>query len=249
MSTSKAYQVIFTRCRKLNIIMANNNEFQLRTYAHFVTTEDAKRFADILEKVLAEGRCWDVDRCQLCGKAFIRQNRLCLLKDGRVIHKKCLQRAVKCGEMLYRDCKEYWNHYFSQDAAAFDYCNLEDGGDRSEKFRYAIQTISKEVVHIYLIEPGGYMKHHFCLTYDECYGLIREIREKSDLMDKYHEATVGKCACCGTGVCMDESYYVLASGDLVHGRCMVRLVQFTPNRTPSPDNRSCIRWMTSPSPQ
>lgn len=116
MSVSKAYQVIFAKYRKLNIIMANNNGTQLRTYAHFVTTENARRFADILEKSLAEGRCWDVDRCRLCGKAFIRQNHLCLLKDGRIIHKKCLQRAVNCGEMSYDDCKEYLHHYFTQDA-------------------------------------------------------------------------------------------------------------------------------------
>ena len=248
MPTSKAHQVIITKSRKLNIIMANNNGTQLRTYAHFVTTEDARRFADILEKSLAEGKCWDADRCQLCGKAFIRQNRLCLLRDGRVIHKKCLQRAVKCGEMSYSDCKDYWNHYFSQDAPAFDYCNLEDDRDRSEKFRYAIQTIFREVVHIYLIEPGGYMKHHFCLTSDECHGLIREIREKSDLMEKYHEATVGKCACCEAEVCMDESYYVLASGELVHGNCMVRLVQFTPNSASFPSKRISIRNLVSPSP-
>lgn len=247
MSTSKAYQVTITISRRLNIIMANNNGAQLRTYVHFVTTEDARRFADILEKSLAEGKCWDADHCQLCGKAFIRQNRLCLLKDGRVIHKKCLHRSVKCEEMSYGDCKEYWNHYFSQDAPAFDYCNLYDGVDRSEKFRYAIQTISREVVHIYLIEPGSYMKHHFCLSYDECHGLIREIREKSELVERYHEVTVGKCACCGTEVCMDESYYVLASGDLVHGRCMVRLIQFTPNSASSPGNRSCIRKLASPS--
>ena len=248
MSTSRTYQVIITNSRKINITMANNNGTQLRTYAHFVTTEDARRFADILEKSLAERKCWDVDRCQLCGKAFIRQNRLCLLKDGRVIHEKCLQKAVNCGEISYGDCKEYWNHYFPRSALAFDYCNLEEGGDRSENCRYAIQTISREVVHIYLIEPGGYLKHYFCLTSDECHGLIQEIREKSDLMDKYHEATVGKCACCGNGVCMDESYYVLASGELVHGSCMVRLVRPAPNSINFPGRRSSIREQVNPSP-
>lgn len=86
MSASKAYQVIIMKSRKLNIIMANNSGAQLRTYSHFVTLEDARRFADILEESLAEGKYWDVDRCQLCGEAFTRQNHLCLLKDGRVIH-------------------------------------------------------------------------------------------------------------------------------------------------------------------
>lgn len=245
MTASKAYQVIITKSSGLNIVMSNNNGAQLRTYAHFVTTEDAKRFADILEKALAEGKCWNADRCQLCGKAFIRQNRLCLLKDGRIIHKKCLRRSVTRGEMLYKDCKEYWNHYFSQDAPAFDYCNLDDGGDRSPKFRYAIQTISREVVHIYLIEPGGYMKHHFCLTCDECHGLIQEIREKADQVEKYLDTVVGKCACCGTGVCVDESYYVLASGELVHGRCMVRLVQLAPNGVRFPGRRMTMRELVN----
>lgn len=90
MSASKAYQVIIMKSRKLNIIMANNSGAQLRTYSHFVTLEDARRFADILEESLAEGKYWDVDRCQLCGEAFTRQNHLCLLKDGRVIHMQSL---------------------------------------------------------------------------------------------------------------------------------------------------------------
>lgn len=234
MSASKAYQVIIMKSRKLNIIMANNSGAQLRTYSHFVTLEDARRFADILEESLAEGKYWDVDRCQLCGEAFTRQNHLCLLKDGRVIHKKCLRRAIKRGEMSYNDCKEYWNHYFSQTAPAFDYRNLNDGGDRSRKFRYAIQTISREVIHIYLIEPGGYMKHHFCLTYDECQGLIQEIRKKADQMEKYIDVTVGRCAYCGAEVCADESYSVLASGELIHGNCIMRLVQSAPNRVSFP---------------
>lgn len=234
MSASKAYQVIITKSRRLNILMANNSGAQLRTYSHFVTLEDARRFADILEASLAEGKYWNADRCQLCGEAFIRQNHLCLLKDGRIIHKKCLWRSVKRGEMSYNDCKEYWNHYFTQTAPAFDYCNLNDDGDRSRKFRYAIQTISREVIHIYLIEPSGYMKHHFCLTYDECQGLIREIRKKADQMEKYIDVTLARCACCGAEVCAADSYYVLASGELIHRSCLVRLVQSAPNRASFP---------------
>lgn len=96
------------------------------------------------------------------------------------------------------------------------------------------ETVQEEVIHIYLIEPGSYMKHHFCLTYDECQGLIQEIRKKSDQMEKYIDVMVGRCTCCGAEVCVDESYYVLALGELIHGSCIMRLAQSAPNRVSFP---------------
>ena len=225
MTEHKPYQVIITKSKGLNIILENSGKAQLRTYSHFVTLEDAQKFAGILESSLAEGPYYDADRCQLCGKPFVRQNRLCLLKDNRIIHKACFQKATKQEELSYSDYKEFWNHYFLQDAPEFNHNSLSDGGDRSPKFRYSIQTISKEVIHLCLIEPSGYMKHRFCLTYDESQGLIHEIRSRADQLKQYLDAVVGQCACCGNSMFVDDSYYVMATGELVHGVCMDRFIQ------------------------
>ena len=69
------------------------------------------------------------------------------------------------------------------------------------------------------------MKHRFCLTYDECQGLIREIQTKLKLLKTYLDTAVGKCACCGHSIYMDKNYYKMGSGEVIHEKCMERFIQ------------------------
>lgn len=171
------YRVEVTPDKQVNILLTSRKERQLRTYPHIVKPEEAAQFADRLEQALADGHFTDLECCPLCGQPFARQNRLCLMKNGAVIHKKCLRKAVLQDKMLYQDCKDYRYRYFPRELPSFDFSNLTYEAISSQ-FRYAFQTVSRTVVHLYLIAPGEYTRRHTCLTCEECCGLIREIREK-----------------------------------------------------------------------
>lgn len=105
----------------------------------------------------------------------------------------------------------------------FDYSNIGYEA-QSRSFRYAIQVVSKSVIHLYVIEPGHYMKHQFCLTYDECNGLIQEIHAKLGLLKSYLDASAGKCAFCGHAIYVDKNYYKMDSGEVIHGACMEQFI-------------------------
>jgi len=224
MRKTMAYQVVITTAHQVNIILSNKQKEHLRNYSHFVSSEDAAGFADKLEQTLAKGTYSELDKCPLCDQPIERQNRLSLLTDGRIVHQTCMRKALRRGELTKGDYKEYLYRFFSKDTPVFDYSNLTYE-TTSEEFRYAVQIISKAVIHLYLIEPGNFMKRHFCLTYDECLGLIQEIRDKLDQLRKYLDAAVGKCACCGATVNIDNTYYQMASGEVIHGVCMDRFVR------------------------
>lgn len=224
MSHPMPYEVIITTSHGLNIILSNKQEVNFRSFSHFVSMSEAEEFAANLAQALENGHYTDLDRCPICGKAFTKQNRLSLLKDGRVIHNKCFWNAMECGELTSNDRKIRLYQVFETDAPMFDYSNLGHE-DRSRSFRYAIQIVSRSVIHLHLIEPGNYIKHRFCLTYDECQGLIQEIRAKLDFLKRYWDASPGKCAFCGHAIYVDKRHYKMNSGEVIHGTCMERFIR------------------------
>lgn len=224
MSTPTAYRVMFTSSLNMNIILTNKNIYALRSYSHFVSDEQAAQFADTLEATLKQGTYFDIDKCPFCGGVFTRQNRLCLLTDDRVVHKKCFWKSVRGGELSHDDTKAYWYHLFPKDAPEFDFSNL-DGRDRSREFRYAIQIVSKTTIHLYLIEPGYNIKHHVCLTYDECLGLIHDIRINLEKLSALRKTAIGLCAHCGGMIYADTTHYKLLSGEILHPVCKEPFIQ------------------------
>ena len=224
MSTPATYRVMITSSLRLNIILTNQKLNNLRSYSHLVSTEQAEQFANTLENTLARGVYFDIGRCPICNESFFKQNRLCLLVDGRIIHKKCFWREVKSGSLRDEDRKAYWHHYFPRDAPLFDFSNL-DGPDRTQEFRYAIQIISKTAIHLYLIEPGNYIKRHACLTYDECCGLIREIRINLEKINELRNTAIGQCSHCGSMIYADTGHYQLLSGEFLHLGCIESFIR------------------------
>ncbi len=69
------------------------------------------------------------------------------------------------------------------------------------------------------------MRHQFCLTYEECQGLIQEIQAKLELLKRYLDAAVGKCAFCGYPIYVDKNRYEMDSGEVIHGVCMERFIR------------------------
>lgn len=221
MAQPLAYRVVVTTSRGLNIMLTNKREAQLRTYSHFVKQDEARSFADTLEKCLSNANYSDLERCPVCGEAFTRQNRLCRLKDSRIVHRKCFQKAARQGEIPYDNCKEYFFEYFPKDTPEFDFSNLTYE-ERTNELRYAIQIVSKPVIHLYLIAPGEYIKRHVCFTYEECIGLIMEIRCR---LEELRNTAIGHCAHCSAVVYEDKTYYTMSSGELIHGTCMEKFIQ------------------------
>lgn len=224
MGTPAAYQVVITTSHGLNIILTNKQEIYFRSFSHFVTAADAEKFAVNLAQTLEKGTYTELDRCSICGQAFTRQNRLTLLKDGRVIHGTCFWDAFRRRELAEDDCKIRRYRIFPKDTPAFDYSNI-GYEEKTRSFRYAIQIVSKSAIHLHLIEPNRSMKHQFCLTYDECHGLIREIQVKLAVLKRYLDAAVGKCAFCGYPIYVDKNHYELESGEVIHGVCMERFIR------------------------
>lgn len=216
-----AYDVVITTDWNLNIIITNKRREQLRSYSHFVTQEQAARFADVLEQVITMGCYTDLDACPFCGKNFFRHDKLRRVNDGRTLHQKCVDTAVRCGVLTYPDCVGAAFRCFPEDVPLFDYSSLTSAPS-SKDFRYAIQTVSKKAIHLFLIEPRGRMTHRTCLTYEECQGLVRMIRGR---LKQLAGAALGACAFCGRMAYIDKTNYLLASGELIHGSCMERFVQ------------------------
>lgn len=216
-----AYEVRINKSWDIDLTLTNKNEGRLCRYSHCVKPKEAAEFAERLEQVLADAHYTELDSCPLCGKAFTRQNRLTLLEDGRVIHSKCVMPAVRRGELTYEDCKDFWFHYFPKELPYFDYSNLSSEA-QSPIFRYAIQVVSRKTIHLYMIEPHHFMKRHSCLTYDECLGLIQEIRAKLANLGKM---PVGACQCCGSLVYEDTPYRKLEDRWIIHEGCMNQYAQ------------------------
>lgn len=219
MKTETPFKVRVTTEHGLNIILVSRRETSIRSYSHFIGTDDAEQFADTLETVLANGTYANLGCCPFCGQPFARKDRLCLLTDDQAAHMRCFQKMARNRRMTYEDCKRYDFEPFPKELPAFDYSNLQDGERR--RFRYAIQTVSKSVIHLYTMDSPSANKRHICLTYDECLGLIRAVREKLDCI---RGAAAGTCSCCGRTIYLDQTRYELADGKLIHRICMERFL-------------------------
>ena len=177
MNITKAFEVRITPAEGLELILKNQRNENAYAHSHPLSAEEAEQFADTLEAALASGAYSELESCPLCGRFFTRQNRLCLLQDGRIIHTKCLRPAIKRGTLSYDDCKEYGYCCFPKGTPAADFSNLL-GPNYDLDFRFAIQTVSKVVIHLYLTQKGKIPVRHYCLTYDECLALVQKIRGK-----------------------------------------------------------------------
>lgn len=217
------FKVQITADEKLTLILTNRRSENAYVHSHPLERYEAEEFANTLEAALASGAYSKLDRCPLCGQSFTRQNQLCLLRDGRIIHKKCLRPAIKQGALSYEDCADYDYSCFPKDTPPFDFTNLP-GENYGREFRYAIQTVSKTVIHLYLTQKGKVPTRHYCLTCNECLALVQEIRDK--LVELYCSVTVG-CAFCGSPVYLDQPRYKMTSGEVIHGACMERFIRST----------------------
>jgi len=204
--------------------MTNKQKVNFRSFSHCVTIPDAERFASNLAQTLEKGTYTELDRCPICGQVFTRQNILTLLRDGRIVHGECFWSAIRSGELTDDDCKIRRYQLFPKDIPLFDYSNIAYEA-KSRAFRYAIQIVSKSTIYLHLIEPNCSIKHRFCLTYEECQGLIQEIQAKLELLKKYLDAAVGKCAFCGYPIYVDKNRYEMNSGEVIHGVCMERFIR------------------------
>ena len=217
-----AYDVVITTDWGLNIIITNKRREQLRSYSHFVTQEQAAQFADVLERAITAGHYTEHDACPFCGRYFFRHDKLRRVKDGRTLHQKCVNTAIRCGVLTDQDCVGDTFRCFPDGVPLFDYSSLTSGGPSSRDFRYAIQTVSPKAIHLFLIEPGGRMTRRTCLTYEECQGLVQTIRER---LKQLSDAAIGTCAFCGGMAYIDKTNYLMASEKLIHGSCMERFIQ------------------------
>ena len=221
MNMALPFKVQITADEKLTLVLTNRRNGNTCAHSHLLEQDEAELFANTMESALASGAYSSLDHCPLCGELFTRQNRLCLLRDGQIIHKKCLRPAIKRGALSYDDCADYDYSCFPKDTPSIEFDNLREQIHGPE-FRYAIQTVSKTVIHLYLTQRGKIPTRHYCLTYEECLGLVQEIRDK--LVELYCAVTV-VCAFCGSPIYLDQPRYEMSSGEVVHGICMERFIR------------------------
>ena len=219
MATPVPYRVLVTTDKGMNIILSNKSLENERTYSHFVRAQEAERFADILETLLDKAEYTKLDRCFICGNPFFKEDDICRLINGTEAHNKCFHAMVKKQKLTYDDRTERRANPFPENSRKKDFSNL-DSGDKC--FRYEIQIVSKTVIHLWLREFYGHQTHHFCMTYDECRGLISAVREKLKAIEK---ARIGTCIHCSDTIYADQTCYTFASGELIHSKCMEQFVR------------------------
>ncbi len=110
---------------------------------------------------------------------------------------------------------------FPKDAPIYDYI-LPENEEHPWRFSFSIQIVSRTAIHIYTKYDRNSTRNHFCLTYDECVGLIHDIREKLAFLKTIE---CGLCHHCGTMIYIDQDRYKMDSGELIHGRCMEAFVR------------------------
>ena len=218
MAISAAYRVFVTTSKGLNINLSNRCPTNVRTYSHFVTLSEAKQFVDCLESLLKEKEFSELDRCSICGDPFLKKDSICRLSSGATAHYRCIRAEVRKENMAYKDISEYDANPFLKESRKKDYSNMNSDEDR---FQYEIEIVSKTAIHLWLRERRNCLIHHFCLSYDECCGLILEVREKQKAIE---QAKIGICIHCKGMIYADETHYIFKSGELIHSKCMERFV-------------------------
>ena len=174
---------------------------------YFVGAEDARAFSNTLETAVTGAHYSTIDHCPLCGEHIYRQSHLSQLRDSRIVHTKCFEAALGRKEVHRSDCKKYYFHFFPSDAPLYDYSNLITES-RACRLRYAIQAVSLDCIHLYLMESYACVKHHFCLTLKQCLDLVKEIRKTLKEFRQNEESSHGYC---GASAGADDPYYVFPS--------------------------------------
>ena len=174
---------------------------------YFVGAEDARAFSNTLETAVTGAHYSTIDHCPLCGEHIYRQSHLSQLRDSRIVHTKCFEAALGRKEVHRSDCKKYYFHFFPSDAPLYDYSNLMTES-RACRLRYAIQAVSLDCIHLYLMESYACVKHHFCLTLKQCLDLVKEIRKTLKEFRQNEESSHGYC---GASAGADDPYYVFPS--------------------------------------
>lgn len=170
-----AFEVKIAKYNMIRITLTGKKTGRPRDYTYFAKAEDAEAFADTVEDSVTRARYSTVDCCLLCGDHIYRQSRLSQLRDGRVVHTKCFEAAFHRGELQRKDCEKYYFRLLPLDIPLYDTSNLMTES-RASQLRYAVQAVSMDCVHLYLMGSYAYGKHHFCMTLNQCLKLITEIR-------------------------------------------------------------------------
>ena len=202
-----SFEVRIVKRQTIRITLTGSNIGRPRDYIYFVGAEDAEAFANNLEASVTGAHYSTIDHCPLCGEHIYRQSRLSQLRDGRIVHTKCFDAALGRKEVHRSDCKKYYFHFFPSDAPLYDYSNLITES-RACRLRYAIQAVSLDCIHLYLMESYACVKHHFCLTLKQCLDLVKEIRKTLKEFRQNEESSHGYC---GASAGADDPYYVFPS--------------------------------------
>ena len=202
-----SFEAKIVKRQTIRITLTGSNIGRPRYYIYFVGAKDADAFANALEAAVTGAHYSTIDHCPLCGEHIYRQSRLSQLRDGRIVHTKCFEAALGRKEVHRSDCKKYYFHFFPSDAPLYDYSNLITES-RACRLRYAIQAVSLDCIHLYLMESYACVKHHFCLTLKQCLDLVKEIRKTLKEFQQNEESTHG---CCGASAGADDPYYVFPS--------------------------------------
>ena len=204
-----SFEAKIVKRQTIRITLTGSNIGRPRDYIYFVGAKDADAFANALEAAVTGAHYSTIDHCPLCGEHIYRQSRLSQLRDGRIVHTKCFEAALGRKEVHRSDCKKYYFHLFPSDAPLYDYSNLVTES-RACRLRYAIQAVSLDCIHLYLMESYACVKHHFCLTLKQCLDLVKETRKTLKEFRQNEESTH---VCCEAPAGADDSYYVFSSGE------------------------------------
>ena len=202
-----SFEVRIVKRQTIRITLTGSNIGRPRDYIYFVGAEDAEAFANNLEASVTGAHYSTIDHCPLCGEHIYRQSHLSQLRDSRIVHTKCFEAALGRKEVHRSDCKKYYFHFFPSDAPLYDYSNLMTES-RACRLRYAIQAVSLDCIHLYLMESYACVKHHFCLTLKQCLDLVKEIRKTLKEFRQNEESSHGYC---GASAGADDPYYVFPS--------------------------------------
>ena len=202
-----SFEAKIVKRQTIRITLTGSNIGRPRDYIYFVGAKDADAFANALEAAVTGAHYSTIDHCPLCGEHIYRQSRLSQLRDGRIVHTKCFEAALCRKEVHRSDCKKYYFHFFSSDAPLYDYSNLMTES-RACRLRYAIQAVSFDCIHLYLMESYACVKHHFCLTLKQCLDLVKKIRKTLKELRQNEESPHGYC---GASAGADDPYYVFPS--------------------------------------
>ena len=202
-----SFEAKIVKRQTIRITLTGSNIGRPRDYIYFVGAKDADAFANALEAAVTGAHYSTIDHCPLCGEHIYRQSRLSQLRDGRIVHTKCFDAALGRKEVHRSDCKKYYFHFFPSDAPLYDYSNLITES-RACRLRYAIQAVSLDCIHLYLMESYACVKHHFCLTLKQCLDLVKEIRKTLKEFRQNEESSHGYC---GASAGADDPYYVFPS--------------------------------------